>query len=143
MKKLIFTLLISLFALNAVAQEENTNFRYEVSGASGISVRNKYDDYNFRVKLDTQTGKMWLLIYDDSFERNANLYDKDSIYRKQYSINTQVLPAENEQSKPGRYTFCLNSDGSPSPHFILDNYTGNVYFLLRSKTLNSWKLVPF
>lgn len=145
MKKLIFTLLISFFALNAVAQKENTNFRYEVSSANTIYVRTSNNEYyyNFRVKLDTQTGKMWLLIYDDSFERNANLYDKDSIYRKQYSINTQVLPAENEQSKPGRYTFCLNSDGSPSPHFILDNYTGNVYFLLRSKTLNSWKLVPF
>ena len=144
MKKLIFTLLISLFALNVVAQKENTNFRYEVSSAYRIEVRNfnkKYDDrYNFRVKLDTQTGKMWLLIYDNI---NTNLRDGNASYRKQYSINTQVLPTENDQSKPGRYTFCLNSDGSPSPYFILDDYTGNVYFLLRSNTLNSWKLVPF
>ena len=144
MKKLIFALLISLFALNAVAQKENTNFRYEVSSSGRIGVRNfnkKYSDYyDFRVKLDTQTGKMWLLIYDDIPD---NLYDGHSTYRKQYSINTQVLPAENDQSKPGRYTFCLNSAGSPSPYFILDDYTGNVYFLLRSNTLNSWKLVPF
>ena len=147
MKKLILTLLILLFALNAVAQKENTNFRYEVSSNDRIGVENfnkNYDYYDFRVKLDTQTGKMWLLIYDSYEAEGYNCVDdKDSIYRKQYSINTQVLPAENDQSKPGRYTFCTNSDGGPSPYFILDNYTGNVYFLLRSNTLNSWKLVPF
>lgn len=129
MKKFIFTLLISLFALNVVAQEENTNFRYEVSCAAEIRVGDDYKLYNFRVKLDTQTGRMWLLIYDKT--------------RKQYSINTQVLPAENDQSKPGRYTFCPYSGGGPSPYFILDKVTGNVYYLLLSNTLNSWKLVPF
>ncbi|MBR3830741.1 MAG: hypothetical protein IKJ52_05770 [Muribaculaceae bacterium] len=142
MKKLIFTLLISLFALNVVAQEEYTNFRYEVSSGDYIYVDDDYkrNRYNFRVKLDTQTGKMWLLIYD---KIPVELYRDNSTYRKQYSINTQALPAENDQSKPGRYTFCPNSTGSPSPYFILDNVTGNVYYLLLSNTLNSWKLVPF
>ncbi|MBQ3606408.1 MAG: hypothetical protein II990_09175 [Muribaculaceae bacterium] len=123
MKKLIFTLLISLFALNVVAQKENTNFRYEVSVSDYIG------SYTYRVKLDTQTGRMWLLIYDKT--------------RKQYSINTQVLPANNGQSKPGRYTFCPNSAGAPYGQIILDKVTGNVYHLLTSNTLNSWKLVPF
>lgn len=140
MKKFIFTLLISLFALNVVAQEENTNFRYEVSNSAEIRVGDDYKLYNFRVKLDTQTGKMWLLIYDEIL---SNLYRYNSTYRKQYSINTQVLPAENDQSKPGRYTFCPSLGGGLYPYFILDNVTGNVYFLLRSNTLNSWKLVPF
>lgn len=142
MKKFIFTLLISLFALNVVAQEENTNFRYEVSSGNYIDVGDGYKlkTYVFRVKLDTQTGKMWLLINDKIPD---DLYRYNSTYRKQYSINTQVLPAENDQSKPGRYTFCPNSAGSLYPYFILDNVTGNVYFLLRSNTLNSWKLVPF
>lgn len=62
MKKLIFTLLISLFVLNVVAQEENTNFRYEVSRGGEIRVDDHNNLYNFKVKLDTQTGKMWLLI---------------------------------------------------------------------------------
>ena len=143
MKKFIFTLLISLFALNVVAQEENTNFRYEVSRDDYIDVGDGYKlkKYNFRVKLDTQTGKMWLLIYEQSPYYDNRCFN--STYRKQYSINTQVLPAENDQSKPGRYTFCPSTTGSPSPYFILDNVTGNVYFLLRSNTLNSWKLVPF
>ena len=147
MKKFILTLLISLFALNVVAQEENTNFRYEVSSSYTIDVGDVYKDvyksekYDFRVKLDTQTGKMWLLIY----ERNSNNRDRcfNSTYRKQYSINTQVLPAENDQSKPGRYTFCPGSFGNYSCRFILDKVTGNVYYLLLSNTLNSWKLVPF
>ena len=124
MKKLIFTLLISLFALNAVAQKENASSRYELTVNDNLN-------NGKGIKLDTQTGKMWLLVYEGHKSR------------QQYTINTQVLPAENDQSKPGRYTFCLNSAGSPSPYFILDNYTGNVYFLLRSNTLNSWKLVPF
>ncbi len=140
MKKLIFTLLISLFALNVVAQEENTNFRYEVSCDAEIRVGDDHKLYNFRVKLDTQTGKMWLLIHNG---RPYYLYSDYSSYRKQYSINTQVLPAENDQSKPGRYTFCPSTTGSPYPYFILDNVTGNVYYLLTSNTLNSWKLVPF
>lgn len=124
MKKLIFTLLISLFALNAVAQKENASPRYELI----------YQD-NEGYKLDTQTGKMWLLTLSNE--------NNNSTSRKQYTINTQILSTANNQSKPGRYTFCLNSAGSPSPYFILDDYTGNVYFLLRSNTLNSWKLVPF
>lgn len=142
MKKLIFTLLISLFALNVVAQEENTNFRYEVSSSYTIDVDDDYkrERYNFRVKLDTQTGKMWLLIYEYNYNNKSCF---NSTYRKQYSINTQVLPAENDQSKPGRYTFCPNSTGGPSPNFILDKVTGNVYYLLTINTLNSWKLVPF
>lgn len=47
MKKLIFTLLISFFALNAVAQEENASSRYELAVGNGLGI-----------KLDTQTGKM-------------------------------------------------------------------------------------
>ena len=142
MKKLIFTLLISLFALNVVAQEENTNFRYEVSSVGEIRVGDDYksEKYYFKVKLDTQTGKMWLLIYD---EIPYELYRNNSTYRKQYSINTQVLPAENDQSKPGRYTFCPSQFGGYTYSSILDKVTGNVYYLLTSNTLNSWKLVPF
>lgn len=143
MKKFIFTLLISLFALNVVAQEENTNFRYEVSSTYEINVGDVYksEKYYIRVKLDTKTGKMWLLIYEQSPYYDNRCFN--STYRKQYSINTQVLPAENDQSKPGRYTFCPNQFGNYSYRSILDKVTGNVYYLLTSNTLNSWKLVPF
>ena len=120
MKKLIFTLLISFFALNAVAQKENASPRYELicQGNEGY-------------KLDTQTGKMWLLVF------------KDHKSRQQYTINTQILPTENDQSKPGRYTFASTWIGAPEHYIILDKISGKVYYLLRGSTYNNWKLVPF
>lgn len=130
MKKLIFTLLISLFALNVVAQEENTSPRYEVSSSIEI------DYVCYRVKLDTQTGKMWLLVYDG--DRNYNF-----TLREQYTINTQILPTKNDQSKPGRYTFCPGNMGEVSCRTILDQVTGNVYYLYKGSSYNTWKLVPF
>ena len=128
MKKLIFTLLISLFALNAVAQEENASSRYELAVW--------YDRGTEGIKLDTQTGKMWLLI------ENKDSRDK-SISRQQYTINTQVLSTEKDQSKPGRYTFASRESGGLNPFIILDKISGKVYYLLKGSTYNNWKLVPF
>ena len=125
MKKFIFTLLISLFALNVVAQEENASPRYELI----------WQD-NEGYKLDTQTGKMWLLTLSNE--------NNNSTSRKQYTINTQILSTANNQSKPGRYTFASALGfGGPFPNVILDKISGKVYYLLKGSTYNNWKLVPF
>lgn len=125
MKKLIFTLLISFFALNVVAQEENASPRYELI----------YQD-NEGYKLDTQTGKMWLL--------TLNNENNNSTSRKQYTINTQILSTANNQSKPGRYTFARAIGfGGPYMRLILDTLTGNIYYLYKGSSYNTWKLVPF
>lgn len=127
MKKLIFTLLISFFALNAVAQEENASPRYELI----------YQD-NEGYKLDTQTGKMWLLIIADNNDKNGNC-----ISRQQYTIDTQILPSTNDQSIPGRYTFIKHMCVGYSDHLILDKVSGDVYYIHRGDTYSTWKLVPF
>ena len=125
MKKLIFTLLISLFALNAVAQKENASSRYELTVNDNLNNAKG-------IKLDTQTGKMWLLVYEGHKSR------------QQYTINTQVLSTEKDQSKPGRYTFASRwLDGGPYYYIILDKISGKVYYLLEGSTYNNWKLVPF
>lgn len=94
MKKILTLLLLAVFSIGCLAQSSsNVPPRYYVNPSARYQLFPTENRWNF-IKLDTQTGKMWMVQYS---------IDKSS-ERFTYKLNEMSLIDSEEIAQAGRFT---------------------------------------